>query len=134
MRLEQANDLLTPGYLALESGVIDHGDGFRTVCALTRMPGCKADMVEWWFRWLGGTDQYRLWHPTDHVFSDWEGRQPGTHIGSSIWSMNFWRGRTGLCSSCASISAIRRSFSTPNAMPNMTGPRSAPISGCSMPR
>ena len=95
MRLEQANDLLNPGYLALESGVIEHGDGFRTVCALTRMPGCKADMVEWWFRWLGGTDQYRLWHPTDHVFSDWEGRQPGTHIGSSHLVHEYLAGSDG---------------------------------------
>lgn len=95
MRLDQINDLLNPGYLPLESGVADHEGGFKTVCALTRMPGCKADMVDWWFRWLGGTDQYRLWHPTDHVFSDWEGRQPGSHIGSSHLVHEYLAGSDG---------------------------------------
>lgn len=83
MRLDQLNELLRPGYLAVESGVVDHDDDFKTVCALARMPRCRAKMVEWWFSWLGGTDQYKWWHPVDHLFSDWEGRHPGTHIGSS---------------------------------------------------
>ena len=43
MRFDQVNDLLKPGYLAVESGVVDHDDGFKTVCALTRMPRCKAE-------------------------------------------------------------------------------------------
>ncbi len=83
MRFEGVNDLLKPGYLTVELGVVTHDDGFRTVCALTRMPRCRAKMVEWWFRWLGGTEQYKWWHPRDHLFSDWEGRTPGTHVGSS---------------------------------------------------
>ena len=45
MRLEEANALFRPGYLALHSAVMDPGDGFRTVGSLARMPGCKADMV-----------------------------------------------------------------------------------------
>ena len=95
MRLDQINDLLNPGYLAVESGVVEHEGGYRTVCALARMPGVKAHMVDWWFRWLGGTDQYRLWHPTDHVFSDWEGRTPGTHIGSSHLVHEYLAGSDG---------------------------------------
>lgn len=95
MRLDQINDLLLPGYLAVESGVVDHDDGFKTVCALTRMPGCAAHMVQWWFGWLGGTEQYRLWHPTDHVFSDWEARIPGSHIGSSHLVHEYLAGSDG---------------------------------------
>lgn len=83
MRFDNINDLLKPGYLKMESGVADHTGGFKTVCALTRMPRCRAKMVEWWFGWLGGTEQYKLWHPRDHLFSDWEHRQAGSHIGSS---------------------------------------------------
>lgn len=83
MRFEAINDLLDRGYLPLESGVAAYDDGFRTVCALTRMPGSRAKMVDWWFGWLGGTEQYKLWHPDDHLFSDWEERQAGTYIGSS---------------------------------------------------
>jgi hypothetical protein len=40
-------------------------------------------MVEWWFGWLGGTKDYKLWHPRDHVFCDWENREPGKYIGAS---------------------------------------------------
>ncbi len=64
MDITEANDLLEPGYLPFESGYRDLGDGRKVVAALTRMPGCRARMVHWWFSWLGGTDQYKLWHPT----------------------------------------------------------------------
>lgn len=83
MHFDEVNDLLSPAYLKIESGVADLADGFKTVCAYTRMPRCKAKMVDWWFGWLGGTDQYKLWHPRDHVFSDWEDRQQGSYIGAS---------------------------------------------------
>ena len=52
-------------------------------------------MVEWWFRYPGGTDQYQLWHPADHVFSDREGRVPGTHIGSSHLVHDYLAGSDG---------------------------------------
>lgn len=83
MSFDEVNDLLNPGYLKLESGVADLEDGYKTVCAYTRMPGCKAKMIDWWFGWLGGTEQYKLWHPRDHVFSDWENRQSGSYVGAS---------------------------------------------------
>ena len=83
MRYEDRNDLLKPGYLPLESGVVRYGDGHATIAALTRMPHSRAKMVHWWFGWLGGTDQYKLWHPRDHVFSDWEGRENGNYYGAS---------------------------------------------------
>lgn len=70
MRFEERDRLLDPGYLPLESGTADLGEGYRLVAALTRMPRCRAKMVHWWFGWLGGSDQYKWWHPTDHVFSD----------------------------------------------------------------
>lgn len=83
MRFDDVADLLKPGYLPFESGVMDVGGGFKTVAALTRMPNCRAEMVHWWFGWLGGTEQYKLWHPVDHLFSDWEGREDGNYIGAS---------------------------------------------------
>ncbi|KAH8683882.1 hypothetical protein BGZ61DRAFT_534571 [Ilyonectria robusta] len=30
-------------------------------------------MIDWWFSWMHDTQQYKLWHPRDHVFSDWKG-------------------------------------------------------------
>ncbi|MFV0334455.1 MAG: DAPG hydrolase family protein [Tropicimonas sp.] len=83
MRFEERNDLLKPGYLPFESGVVRYDDGHVTIAALTRMPGCTAAMVHWWFGWLGGTEQYKLWHPIDHFFSDWEDRGPdGNYYGA----------------------------------------------------
>lgn len=95
MRFEDVNDLIKPGYLKIESGVVDYDDGFKTVCALARMPRCKAKMVEWWFSYLGGTEQYKLWHPTDHIFSDWENRTTGNHIGSSHLVHEYLAGSDG---------------------------------------
>ena len=83
MRFEDANDLLKPGYLPFESGYRELDDGKWTVAALTRMPGARAKMVDWWFSWVGDTEWYRLWHPTDHVWSGWENRVGGRYIGAA---------------------------------------------------
>jgi hypothetical protein len=95
MEFAEANDLLKPGYLPFESGHVAFADGRRTVAALTRMPRCRAKMVHWWFTWLGGTDQYKLWHPTDHVFSDWENRVDGDYIGASHLVHEYLGGPSG---------------------------------------
>jgi hypothetical protein len=95
MEFEQANDLLKPGYLPFESGYQPLSDGKWLVAALTRMPGCRAKMVHWWFSWLGGTDQYKLWHPTDHIFSDWENRTDGNYIGASHLVHEYLAGPSG---------------------------------------
>ncbi|HUZ90894.1 MAG TPA: hypothetical protein VMU78_03185, partial [Methylocella sp.] len=95
MEFEAADDLLNPGYLAFESGYRELSEGKMLVAALTRMPGCRAKMVDWWFSWLGGTEQYKLWHPTDHVFSDWEGRVGGRYIGASHLVHEYLAGDSG---------------------------------------
>jgi len=95
MRFENVSDLLKPGYLPFESGYLGYDDGYKTVAALTRMPGCRAKMVHWWFGWLGGTDQYKLWHPVDHLFSDWEGREDGNYIGASHLVHEYLAGPSG---------------------------------------
>ena len=82
MRFANRNEMLQDGYLPMESGIIRYEDGCVTISALTRMPHVRAKMVHWWFGWLGGTDQYKLWHPTDHVFSDWEDRVGGNYYGA----------------------------------------------------
>ena len=95
MDIHQVNDLFEPGYLPFESGYADLGDGRKVVAALTRMPGCRAKMVDWWFSWLGGTDQYKLWHPTDHLFSDWENRIDGKYIGGAHLVHEYLAGPSG---------------------------------------
>jgi len=95
MKVEQANLLLDPGYLPFESGYTDVGGGKKLVAAFTRMPGCRAKMVHWWFGWLGGTEQYKMWHPTDHLFSDWENRVDGKYIGGAHLVHEYLAGSDG---------------------------------------
>ncbi|KAJ5949704.1 hypothetical protein N7454_001288 [Penicillium verhagenii] len=49
----------------------------KTECAtLQPQPtwkGCTGAMIDWWFGWIHKAEHYALWHPRDHVFSDWEG-------------------------------------------------------------
>ena len=83
IRFEEANALLEPGYQPFESGYQELEDGKWVVAGLTRMVGARAKMVQWWFGWLGDISWYRLWHPVDHISSDWEGRKGGDYIGAS---------------------------------------------------
>ena len=95
MRFEDANDLLKPGYLPFESGYREIEDGKWVVAGLTRMPGCRAKMVDWWFSWLGDIEWYRLWHPRDHVYSGWENRVNGKYIGASHLVHEYLAGKDG---------------------------------------
>ena len=79
-----AEAVLSGGYTDLESGVKRLPNGIYLVRALTRMPGVKADMVRWWFAdYLQTTEHYKRWHPTAHVWMDWENKVPGEIIGAS---------------------------------------------------
>ena len=95
MDFKDVNQLLDPGYLAFESGYKDLADGKKLVAALTRMPGCRAKMVDWWFSWLGGIDQYKWWHPTDHVSSAWENKAGGKYVGSTHLVEEYLGGPSG---------------------------------------
>ncbi len=82
MKLEHANELLRPGYLALESGYTRLPDGQLHVACWTTMHGCSGRMVEWWFGFLETTEQYKWWHPLDHLWCEWKGeRGTGRFIG-----------------------------------------------------
>ena len=95
MRFEDANEMLKPGYLPFESGYQELEDGKWVVAGLTRMPGCRAKMVDWWFSWLGDIEWYRLWHPRDHVYSGWENRVSGKYIGASHLVHEYLAGKDG---------------------------------------
>ena len=80
--LADTNDLLTPGYTALESGWVRLDDGQLHVAAWTTMFGCTGRMIEWWFGFLRTTEQYTWWHPRDHVWCEWVGeRGTGRYVG-----------------------------------------------------
>ena len=73
LQLKDASQLLTNDYFSVESGWGLTEDGMAHVAAQTYMPGCTAAMIDWWFGFIHTTEQYKWWHPRDHVFSDWEG-------------------------------------------------------------
>jgi hypothetical protein len=78
----RAAELLRPEPLAVEMGVVRCPSGVLHVAARTEMPGCKARMFEWWFRFAHETVAFKWWHPLDHVALRSENVSPDTHIGS----------------------------------------------------
>ena len=76
--------ILADGYTEFETGVHRQPNGVYRVRALTRMPNVKAEMVRWWFAdYMQTTEHYQRWHPTDHVWMDWENKSPGQSAGAS---------------------------------------------------
>lgn len=71
--LSEARKLLEVDYFDVETGYGLTSDNMAHIAASTYMPGVTAAMIDWWFGFVHTTEQYKLWHPTDHVFSDWEG-------------------------------------------------------------
>ncbi|KAL4885441.1 hypothetical protein BJY04DRAFT_214240 [Aspergillus karnatakaensis] len=84
--LSNAKLLLSNPYLPLETGIAVTDDGMHHIAVSTYMKGCTGAMIDWWFGWIHKTEQYKLWHPRDHVFSDWEGPRDNdsTYIGGHL--------------------------------------------------
>ncbi len=84
--LERASELMKAGYLELENGYTRMDNGIVYVAALTRMPGVRAEMVDWWFANLatgvpGRNHKYVWWHPIDHVKAWWYDGTDGSKKG-----------------------------------------------------
>jgi DAPG hydrolase PhiG domain len=93
MQLSDANRLLDPVPMNLETGWERLPDGVLHVACRTDLHGCTGEMFEWWFRFRPNTQQYAWWHPVDHVFSDWKGGTPDTHVGSTHVVEEFFTGQ-----------------------------------------
>jgi len=76
--------LLSNNSSNFKSGVKRQKNGVYEVSALTPMPDVKAHMVKWWFAdYMQTTEHYKRWHPTAHVWMDWENKRPGEYVGAS---------------------------------------------------
>jgi len=82
LHIKDANQLLDAFYLPFESGWKRLDSGVINIAARTHMIGCTPAMVDWWIGFLHHSEEYRWWHPRDHVFSDWEGDcKAGEYLG-----------------------------------------------------
>jgi hypothetical protein len=87
---------LAQGYSGFETGYRRLPDGTVEVTALTRMPDVSAEMVRWWFAdFLQTTEHYKMWHPQDHVWMDWENKRDGKIVGASHLVHEFIGGEMG---------------------------------------
>ena len=79
--IAEANQLLEPGYLPLESGYTRLSNGQIFVATLTEMAGVSGKMIDWWFGWhYMESHRYKLWHPRAHLLNRAErmiGDDPG---------------------------------------------------------
>ncbi|SLN67473.1 DAPG hydrolase family protein [Pacificibacter marinus] len=63
IELEDASELLKPGYLVLENGHTKLASGKLLIACLTKMPNLTGEMFEWWMGWHYMEHQrYKLWH------------------------------------------------------------------------
>lgn len=66
---EHIDELLQPGYHEVETGrcVLPNGVGYLAVHQA--LPGCTAQMLQWWFAWhaAGPGLRYAIWYPPDHI-------------------------------------------------------------------
>lgn len=66
--LDEADQLVEPGYLPLENGWTRLRSGEIFVAVRTDMPGVTGEMFEWWMGWHPQeSERYKLWHPRAHV-------------------------------------------------------------------
>jgi DAPG hydrolase PhiG domain len=82
MRFEEADRLLDPAPMALETGYERLENGVLHVACRTDLHRCNGAMLEWWFGARPDTRQYRWWHPHDHISSEWIEGRAGTPVGS----------------------------------------------------
>jgi hypothetical protein len=68
LTLAEADRLMAPGYLPLETGTTVLRNGQTLVAVLTHMPRVTGAMFEWWMGWhYMEAQRYKLWHPRAHL-------------------------------------------------------------------
>ncbi len=66
--MDEADQLMEPGYLPLENGTAQLRNGQTFVAVRTDMPRATGAMFEWWMGWhYMEAQRYKLWHPRAHI-------------------------------------------------------------------
>lgn len=66
----------------VEDGLAIDADGSMVLSLRTDMPGCTAEMWDWWFGWHGcDPRRYKLWHPRAHLSALWGDGDDGGRRG-----------------------------------------------------
>lgn len=66
-------EINTRGYSKVESGYAIFPDGTEWYAGLTKMPGVRPEMWDWWFGWHSAEPaRYKLWHPEAHLYASLE--------------------------------------------------------------
>ncbi|MCU6762308.1 Uncharacterised protein [uncultured Roseburia sp.] len=81
MRFEECESLLSIAPLPLETGVERLSSGGLHIAVMSLLENCTSDMLAHWFGMQPDTDEYRLWHPGAHLYSEWAEIQPGHKDG-----------------------------------------------------
>ncbi len=67
-RIQDLNNLLSPGYTEGENGYCVLPDGSGYVALRHPMPGGTPEMIDWWFAWHALEDlRYKIWYPEMHI-------------------------------------------------------------------
>jgi hypothetical protein len=86
MRFEECDALLSIQPLMLETGVERLPSGGIHITVMSLLENCTADMLAYWFGKQPDTDEYRLWHPGAHLYSEWTEIQPNHKEGCAVGS------------------------------------------------
>lgn len=84
LSLKDSVQLLTSAYAPEERGWAKTDDNLYYVATNTHMPGITGAMVDWWFGYVTTTEEYKRWHPIDHIYSEWSGPHGNsTYVGGN---------------------------------------------------
>ena len=82
-RQNSLQDFNYPNFVNFKPGVQRLRDGTVEVSSLVNMLDVTSNMFNWWFSdYLQTSEHYKMWHPEDHIWMDWDHKEPGKIIGS----------------------------------------------------
>jgi hypothetical protein len=64
--------LLETYRLPMEAGYRTLEDGMRMIASIHHVPNVNGAMVEWWLRRRKTDEEFRMWHPKEHVHWEWD--------------------------------------------------------------